>query len=51
LYRLPPRYPLSRPLFFYLRNKPAGDIGKFVDFVLSPAGQTIVNKVGYFPIK
>jgi phosphate transport system substrate-binding protein len=44
-------YPLSRPLFFYLRNKPAGDIGKFVDFVLSPAGQTIVNKVGYFPIK
>ena len=44
-------YPLSRPLFFYLRNKPSGDIRKFVDWVLSPAGQAIVTKVGYFPIK
>jgi len=44
-------YPLSRPLYFYLRNKPSGDIGKFVDWVLSPAGQAIVNKVGYFPVK
>jgi phosphate transport system substrate-binding protein len=44
-------YPLSRPLFFYLRNKPAGDIGKFVDWVLAPAGQAVVNKVGYFPVK
>jgi phosphate transport system substrate-binding protein len=44
-------YPLSRPLYFYLRNKPAGDIGKLVDWVLSPAGQAIVTKVGYFPVK
>ncbi len=44
-------YPLSRPLFFYLRNKPAGDIGAYVDWVLSPAGQAIVTKVGYFPVK
>lgn len=44
-------YPLSRPLFFYLRNKPAGEVGAFVDWVLSPAGQGLVSKVGYFPIK
>ena len=44
-------YPLSRPLFFYLRNKAAGDIKAFVDWVLSPEGQEIVTKVGYFPIK
>jgi phosphate transport system substrate-binding protein len=44
-------YPLSRPLYFYLRNKPSGDIGKFVDWVLSKEGQGIVSKVGYFPVK
>jgi phosphate transport system substrate-binding protein len=44
-------YPLARPLFFYLRNKPAGEIKSFVDWVLSKEGQDIVGKVGYFPIK
>jgi phosphate transport system substrate-binding protein len=44
-------YPLSRPLYFYLRNKPSGDIGKLVDWVLSKDGQAIVQKVGYFPVK
>jgi phosphate transport system substrate-binding protein len=44
-------YPLSRPLFFYLRNNAAGDIKALVDWVLSPEGQAIVTKVGYFPVK
>ena len=44
-------YPLSRPLFFYTRNKPSGDIKAFVDWVLSAEGQAVVSKVGYFPIK
>ena len=44
-------YPLSRPLFFYLRAKPAGEIKAIVDWVLSPEGQAVVLKVGYFPIK
>ena len=44
-------YPLSRPLFFYLRNKPAGEIKAIVDWVLSAEGQAVVLKVGYFPIK
>jgi phosphate transport system substrate-binding protein len=44
-------YPLSRPLFFYLRNKATGDIKSFIDWVLSAAGQEIVTKVGYFPVK
>jgi phosphate transport system substrate-binding protein len=45
------RYPLSRDLYFYLRNKPAGDARAFIDFALSPEGQEIVTKVGYFPVK
>jgi phosphate transport system substrate-binding protein len=44
-------YALSRPLFFYLRAKPAGDTKGFIDWVLSPEGQGIVEKVGYYPIK
>src|SRR5262245_44317657 len=44
-------YPLSRPLFFYTRAKPAADIKAFTDWVLSPEGQAIVVKVGYFPLK
>ena len=44
-------YPLARPLFFYVRNKPSGDIKTFVDWVLSDEGQKVVNKVGYYPIK
>jgi phosphate transport system substrate-binding protein len=43
-------YALSRPLFFYLRNKPSSEIKAFVDWVLSPEGQAIVSKVGYFPV-
>jgi phosphate transport system substrate-binding protein len=44
-------YALSRPLFFYLRNKAAGDVKSFVDWVLGAEGQGVVDKVGYFPIK
>jgi phosphate transport system substrate-binding protein len=45
------KYPLSRFLFWYVRNKPTGEIKKLVDFVLSDAGQKIVAEVGYFPVK
>jgi len=44
-------YPLARDLYFYLRQKPSGEIATFVDFALSPAGQELVKKVGYFPVK
>jgi phosphate transport system substrate-binding protein len=43
-------YPLSRELYFYLRMKPAGDMKKFVDWVLSAEGQKLAVDVGYFPI-
>ncbi len=44
-------YALARPLFFYVRNKPSGDIKAFVDWVLGPEGQALTTKVGYYPIK
>jgi phosphate transport system substrate-binding protein len=45
------KYPISRYLYWYVRNKPTGELKKLVDFVLSEQGQQIVSKVGYFPVK
>jgi len=44
-------YPISRYLYLYLRNRPAGETKEFIDWVLSPEGQGIATKVGYFPAK
>lgn len=44
-------YPISRYLYMYTRSKPAGDMKKFIDWVLSDEGQAIVSLVGYFPVK
>jgi len=44
-------YPLSRPLFFYLREQPKNEIKTFVDYVLSKDGQGLASQLGYFPVK
>lgn len=43
-------YPLSRYLYLYTVEQPAGLVKAFVDFVLSPAGQAIVAEVEYIPL-
>ncbi len=45
------KYPLSRFLYFYLREPPKDEIKKFVDWVISSEGQGVVVNVGYFPLK
>jgi phosphate transport system substrate-binding protein len=45
------QYPITRYLYMYLRNKPTGEIKKYVDWILSADGQKIVTEVGYFPVK
>ena len=45
------QYPITRYLYLYLRNRPTGDIKKFVDWILSPEAQKIITEVGYFPVK
>ncbi len=45
------KYPLSRNLFFYTRGRPSPEAKAFIDFCLSPEGQQVVSKVGYFPVK
>lgn len=44
-------YPVTRYLYMYLRNRPAGELKKYIDWILSPEGQMVVTEVGYFPYK
>ena len=44
-------YPISRYLYMYMTNRPTGEIKKYVDWILSPAGQRLVTELGYFPVK
>lgn len=44
-------YPISRYLYMYMTNRPTGEIKKYVDWILSPAGQSLVTELGYFPVK
>jgi len=44
-------YPITRYLYMYTRNKPAGAVKKYIDWILSPEGQKVVTTVGYFPVR
>ena len=43
-------YPIARPLFQTTNGIPAGAVKAFLEFELSPEGQKIVEKEGFFPI-
>ena len=45
------KYPLSRYLYVYTNGKPAGNVQRFVDFLLSPEGQKLVVNEGFVEIK
>ena len=44
-------YPITRFLYFYLRQKPDGEMKKFISWVVGPEGQQIVVNEGFFPVK
>jgi phosphate transport system substrate-binding protein len=43
-------YPIARPLYLYTNGHPAGEVARFIKFVLSPAGQKIVARAGFVPV-
>lgn len=45
------QYPITRFLYLYTRTKPSGVLKRFLDWSLSPEGQELVTRVGYFPVK
>ena len=43
-------YPLARSLQLYTLGQPQGEVKKYIDWILSPAGQTILEENGYVPL-
>lgn len=43
-------YPISRPMFMYTPGEPPEHVRRYLDWVLSPAGQKIVELTGYIPL-
>ena len=44
-------YPIARPLFMYTSGEPQGEVKKYLDWVLSDAGQCIIKEKGYAPVR
>jgi len=43
-------YPLARSLMMYTLGEPDGEVRHYIDWILSPAGQRIVEENGYVPL-
>ena len=43
-------YPIARPMYFYTAGDPAPHVKGYIDWVMSDAGQRIVEQVGYVPL-
>lgn len=43
-------YPVSRPLYYYYTKNAEQKVKPFVDYILSPEGQKLVQDVGYVPL-
>lgn len=44
-------YPIARPLYMYTAGQPKGEVSGFISYVLSPAGQKLVEKEGFVPVQ
>ncbi len=44
-------YPIARPLYMYSLGEPIGEIKVYLDWILSAAGQAIVEKLGFVPLE
>jgi phosphate transport system substrate-binding protein len=45
------KYPIARKLYLYTAGEPAGEIKAYINWILSPAGQKIVEQEGFVPLK
>jgi phosphate transport system substrate-binding protein len=43
-------YPIARPMFMYTAGEPTPHIKKYLDWIVSEAGQKIVQETGYVPL-
>ena len=45
------QYPVVRPLYYYYNVSDKAKVSPFIEYILSPAGQNIIKKGGYIPVK
>jgi phosphate transport system substrate-binding protein len=45
------KYPISRKLYLYTAGDPAPEVKAFIDWILGPDGQKIVDKEGFVSLK
>jgi phosphate transport system substrate-binding protein len=45
------KYPIARKLYLYTAGEPGPEVKAYIDWILSPAGQKIVEKEGFVPLK
>ncbi|MCX7841752.1 MAG: phosphate ABC transporter substrate-binding protein PstS family protein [Clostridia bacterium] len=45
------KFPIVRPLNVLTKGSPSGLNARFINYILSPEGQKIVNDLGYVPLK
>lgn len=45
------QYAYARPTFYYTNGEATGEAARFIEFTLSDAGQQIVQKIGFVPIR
>ena len=43
-------YPIARPLFMYTPGEPSDNAKKYLEWIVSDAGQKVVEKSGYVPL-
>jgi phosphate transport system substrate-binding protein len=43
-------YPIARPMFMYTPGAPPPHVKKYLDWLMSPAGQKVVEQSGYVPL-
>jgi phosphate transport system substrate-binding protein len=44
------KYPITRPLLVYTRGEATGPVREYLQWILSPEGQEIVDELGYVPV-
>lgn len=44
-------YPIARPLFMYTSGQPEGAVKTYLDWILSDAGQCVIQEKGYAPVR
>ncbi|MCL6495740.1 MAG: substrate-binding domain-containing protein, partial [Ignavibacterium sp.] len=43
-------YPITRYLHFFLSKSPSGRVKDFIDWVLSPSGQSVIRNAGFISL-